>query len=166
MSRRSSVRVPYLPIGLTALAVSLLSSHIDAQSPAPGGFIERATDTDVRPMLTPAQIQSLLPARGLFTFPSPYLTQGVRITNASDCGGADCVWYVGYSYWRNMNNHVGSDAIVGAVRDGERPARIDGGRARCGREYQNVEPRVGDRDRPPAELGMSASSRCRALEQR
>jgi hypothetical protein len=33
----------------------------------------------------------------------------VRLTNASDCaGGQDCLWYVGYSYWRNMNNHVGS----------------------------------------------------------
>ena len=27
----------------------------------------------------------------------------------ADCaGGADCLWYVGYSYWRNINNHVGS----------------------------------------------------------
>jgi len=109
--RHSSVRVACLLIGLTALAVSLLSSHIDAQSQAPGGFVERATDTDVRPMLTPAQIQSLLPERGLFTFPSPYFTQAVRITNASDCAGADCVWYAGYSYWRNMNNHVGSDTM-------------------------------------------------------
>src|SRR2546428_533707 len=111
MPRHSSVRVACLLIGLTALAVSLFSSHIDAQSPAPGGFVERAADTDVRPMLTPAQIQSRLPERGLFTFPSPYLPQAVRITNASDCAGADCVWYVGYSYWRNMNNHVGSDTM-------------------------------------------------------
>jgi hypothetical protein len=58
--------------------------------------------------LTPAEIQSLLPARGAFVFPAPYLTQAVRITNATDCGGTDCVDYVGYSYWRNMNNHVGS----------------------------------------------------------
>ena len=42
-------------------------------------------------------------------FPAPYNTTGVRLTNATDCaGGADCLWYVGYSYWRNMNNHVGS----------------------------------------------------------
>ena len=38
--------------------------------------------------------------------------RGVRLTNATDCvGGQDCVNYVGYSYWRNMNNHVGSDTM-------------------------------------------------------
>jgi hypothetical protein len=36
----------------------------------------------------------------------------VRLTNGSDCGGQDCVSYVGYSYWSNMNNHVGSDTIL------------------------------------------------------
>ena len=36
----------------------------------------------------------------------------MRVTNASDCGNADCVLDVGYSYWRNMNNHVGSDVIL------------------------------------------------------
>ena len=53
-----------------------------------------------------------LPARGPFTFPAPYNTIGVRLTNAGDCGGADCVNYVGYSYWRNTNNHVGSDTML------------------------------------------------------
>ena len=59
-----------------------------------------------------AQIEAFLPpggAKGAFTFPAPYNTSGVRLTNASDCaGGQDCLWYAGYSYWRNMNNHVGS----------------------------------------------------------
>ncbi|MEX0902946.1 MAG: LamG-like jellyroll fold domain-containing protein [Pseudohongiellaceae bacterium] len=54
----------------------------------------------------------MLPSRGKFTFPSPYNTEGVRITNGSDCGGSDCVNYVGYSYWRNMNNHVGQDTML------------------------------------------------------
>jgi len=58
------------------------------------------------------QIQAFLPAggaKGRFTYPAPYNTKGVRLTNASDCqGGSDCLWYVGYSYWRNTNYHVGS----------------------------------------------------------
>jgi len=53
----------------------------------PGGFIEKANSTNVRAKLTAPQIQAMLPSRGLFTFPAPYLTQGVRITNAGDCGG-------------------------------------------------------------------------------
>ena len=53
-----------------------------------------------------------LPQRGPFTFPAPYNTVGARLTNAADCGGNDCVNYVGYSYWRNSNNHVGSDTML------------------------------------------------------
>ena len=78
----------------------------------PGGFVELATSADVRPLLTQTEIQQLLPDRGPFRFPPPYLTQGVRLTNASDCDDEDCVYDVGYSYWRNMNNHVGSDSIL------------------------------------------------------
>src|SRR5262245_37249390 len=55
---------------------------------------------------------SALPQRGTFTFPAPYLTQGSRLTNATDCGGQDCVLPVGYSYWRNTNNHVGSNTML------------------------------------------------------
>jgi hypothetical protein len=77
-----------------------------------GGFIEKAASTAVRPLLTAPQIQAFLPARGLFTFPAPYQTTGIRITNASDCGGSgDCVESVGYSYWRVINNHVGSNMM-------------------------------------------------------
>jgi hypothetical protein len=57
-------------------------------------------------------MQTFLPARGPFTFPSPYSTRGVRLTNSSDCNGADCVLPVGYSYWSNINNHVGSDTML------------------------------------------------------
>jgi hypothetical protein len=67
-----------------------------------GGFVEKAGSPTYRARFTPAQIASFLPpngARGPFTFPAPYYTQGVRLTNASDCaGGQDCLWYVGYSY--------------------------------------------------------------------
>ena len=96
---------------LAVAAVSLLSGSIAAQPPATGGFVEPATSTSVRPLLTASQIQSLLPQRGAFVFPAPYLTQAVRITNATDCGGNDCVNYVGYSYWRNTNNHAGSASM-------------------------------------------------------
>jgi hypothetical protein len=78
----------------------------------PGGFLEKATSGEVRPLLSASQIQSFVPARGAFTFPAPWHTEAVRITNGGDCGGTDCVLPVGYSYWRNMNNHVGSDTIL------------------------------------------------------
>jgi hypothetical protein len=78
----------------------------------PGGFLESATTGLARPLLTQSVIQALLPARGPFNFPAPYGTRGVRLTNATDCGGGDCVFPVGYSYWRNTNNHVGSDEML------------------------------------------------------
>jgi hypothetical protein len=74
--------------------------------------VESATTTIARGRLTISEIQSFLPARGKFTFPAPYLTEGIRLTNESDCAGSDCVNYVGYSYWRNTNNHVGSDTML------------------------------------------------------
>src|SRR5262249_9008012 len=76
------------------------------------GFVDSATSGGTRPRMSSATIQSFLPSRGPFRFPSPYDTQGVRLTNSSDCGGADCVLSVGYSYWRNINNHVGSDTML------------------------------------------------------
>src|SRR5262245_53064920 len=100
---------PWLPSSLSILLV-MTSAAIPARaqvSPAPGGFVEPATSTETRTRVVPP-----LPARGPFTFPAPYNSTGVRLTNASDCGGADCVRYVGYSYWRNINNHVGSNAML------------------------------------------------------
>ena len=79
---------------------------------APGGFVEKANSTNVRALLTTAQIQALVPSRGPFVFPAPYLTQAARLTNATDCGGSDCVDYVGYSYWRNINNHAASNTML------------------------------------------------------
>ena len=97
------------PLSLFAL-VSLLFLGA-ARADFPGGFLEQPLTAQVRPKLSASQIQGFLPARGKFTFPAPYNTQGVRLTNATDCSGADCLWYVGYSYWRNINNHVGSDTM-------------------------------------------------------
>src|SRR5262245_20535006 len=90
----------------TLLPVAL-PSPVRADSPTPGGFVESTTSPEQRARVVPT-----LPARGPFTFPAPYNTTGVRVTNASDCGGRDCVRYVGYSYWRNTNNHVGSDTML------------------------------------------------------
>ena len=98
-------------VGVAFVAFTLLVAT-SAFAQFPGGFVELATSVDVRPPLTQVQIDALLPSRGLFTFPAPYLTQGVRLTNASDCDGGDCVNSVGSSYWRNTNNHVGSETML------------------------------------------------------
>jgi hypothetical protein len=76
------------------------------------GFTDSATSAGLRPLMSRAEMQTFLPARGPFRFPSPYSTQGIRITTASDCGNADCVQPVGYSYWSNINNHSGSDTML------------------------------------------------------
>jgi len=81
-------------------------------SRATGGFMASATDNGLRAPLSTGEIKAFLPSRGTFTFPSPYNTTGVRLTNDSDCGGQDCLHYVGYSYWSNINNHVGSDTML------------------------------------------------------
>ena len=80
----------------------------------PGGFIEPTTSTEVRARLSAAELQALLPAAGgKFTFPPPYNSEAIRLTDANNCaGGRDCVRYVGYSYWRNINNHVGQDSML------------------------------------------------------
>lgn len=87
-----------------------LAAEVGAQ--APGGFVEPADSTTTRTPPTAQEIQGFLPARGPFTFPAPYGTQGIRITNPGDCGGGDCVKHVGYSYWSNINNHEGSDTML------------------------------------------------------
>lgn len=90
----------------------------------PGGFLEQSGGAQSRQMLSRSQIQNLLPERGRFTFPPPYNTEAFRLTNPSDCGGSDCVHYVGYSYWRNTNNHVGRNKmyiLVGLRRNSGGP---------------------------------------------
>lgn len=82
-----------------------------ARADFPGGFVEQPDTAVARPPLNLSQIQSFLPSLGKFTFPAPYKTEGVRLTNASDCGGKDCVQSVGYSYWANANNSTGSNIM-------------------------------------------------------
>src|SRR5690348_9197119 len=96
---------------LVAMALMSLAAVRMAAASAPGGFLENDDTSTLRAMLTPSQIAAFMPAgRGSFTFPAPYNTQGVRITQPSDCGGQDCVDMI-YSYWRNMSNSAGSNTM-------------------------------------------------------
>lgn len=97
-----------------AVAFSLSQATASYAQPALGGFLENSENSSVRNAMSASTIRSFLPERGVFQFPAPYNTQAVRLTNASDCGarGGDCVNYAGYSYWRNMNNHVGMESML------------------------------------------------------
>jgi len=113
-----SARTPQLPLLLDASLLTIGGTINDAvigaapPPPSTGGLIEKAGSPALRARFTVPQIQAFLPpgdATGKFTFPAPYNTDAVRLTSAQDCAdGNDCLWYVGYSYWRNINNHVGS----------------------------------------------------------
>src|SRR5258705_10357032 len=87
-----------------------------AQAKAAGGFIDSSTGAGLRPNLSAGEIAAFMPPRGTFTFPSPYSTTGVRLTNGADCGGQDCVLSVGYSYWRNLHNNLGRAPVLGFHR--------------------------------------------------
>lgn len=71
--------------------------------PTLGGFVLPAADASARPRLSREEIAAFLPRRGGFTFPPPYHTVGVRLTNEED--GA--IEPMGYSYWRRINAHAG-----------------------------------------------------------
>jgi hypothetical protein len=93
-------------------ALFLVLSVLPALAQAPGGWIEPQGSAP-RARWSTTMIQSFVPpVRGSFMFPAPYLTQAARITDAGDCGGKDCVWSVGYAYWRNTNAHEGSDEML------------------------------------------------------
>ena len=99
---------------LVAVAAALNSQGgvLYAQAAAAGGIVDVATSVGLRPAFIAAQIRNFLPSRERFTFPAPYSTEGVRLTNESDCAAGDCVLPVGYSYWSNINNHSGSDTML------------------------------------------------------
>lgn len=105
-------------MGCLLLVLSIAFGWITATaSPqVTGGFLEKAGSPALRARFTRQQILSFLPpneAKGPFAFPPPYNTAGVRLTNPSDCAnGQDCLWYVGYSYWRNINNHINSTTML------------------------------------------------------
>ena len=114
-----------LDVTLAGMGASISNAVIAVSEPpdGEGGFLEKAGSHTYRSRFTQAEIQSFLPAggaKGRFTFPAPYGTEAVRLTNASDCaGGQDCFWYLGYSYWRNINNHVGN-ALMYIMVSGDR----------------------------------------------
>jgi hypothetical protein len=95
----------------SAVIVAMLSA-LGVTSALAQGFTESATGNAARAKLSAGEIQTFLPQRGAFTFPAPYQTGGVRLTNSGDCHGQDCVIPVGYSYWSNINNHAGSDTML------------------------------------------------------
>jgi hypothetical protein len=112
---RFSPRSRYVVLGsvlAAACIVGPLTEGIHTQVTS-GGFTDSATSSGLRSRLSAAEMRAFLPDRGRFTFPAPYSTQGVRLTNASDCGGGgDCVEPVGYSYWSNINSHAGSNTLL------------------------------------------------------
>jgi hypothetical protein len=111
--RRGTFARIVLTLSLAGWIAGAAQPPLTAQDDAPGGFVESSASRVARPLLSASQIAAFLPSRGPFTFPAPYLTRGVRLTNASDCGGSgDCINSVGYSYWRNINNHAGSDTML------------------------------------------------------
>jgi hypothetical protein len=93
-------------MAVAALAVVL---HTFTAPAFAQGLVESATGNAMRPKFSGRDVPS---SRGRFTFPSPYNTEAVRLTEASDCNGGDCVRPVGYAYWSNINNHVGSDEML------------------------------------------------------
>lgn len=119
-----SLKTPQYPLVLDTALGSLgttvrqarLATTEPPSLPSSGGFVERAGSPTLRARFTRSQIETFLPpggSKGAFIFPPPYRTQGIRLTDASDCAfGQDCVAYVGYSYWRNVNNHVGCPIML------------------------------------------------------
>ena len=120
--RESQTAAPQYPllldVCLGSLGATVQNARIGvADPPSPlGGFLEKAGSPALRARFTRSQIEAFLPAndaRGAFTFPPPYNSKAIRLTNETDCaGGQDCLWYVGYSYWRNINNHAGSNEML------------------------------------------------------
>ena len=102
-----------LDVSLGTLGATVRNARLGVLPPPPagGGLLEKSGSPARRARFTREQMAAFLPAGGAsgpFTFPAPYGTRAVRLTSARDCGGTDCLWPVGYSYWRNTNNHVGS----------------------------------------------------------
>lgn len=132
---RESQLTPQYPllfdVSLLSLGATVLDARLGVSEPPPsgGGFLETAGSPALRERFSASQLAAFLPpggAKGPFMFPAPYNTEGVRLTNVSDCAdGQDCLWYVGYSNWRNINNHVASADMLIAI--GTDPSRGGGG---------------------------------------
>ena len=106
-----------LDASLVTLGATIANARIGVPDPPPpyGGFLEKAGSPTFARDSRASRFRRSFPrtARpGAFKFPAPYGTTAVRLTNANDCGGTDCLAYVGYSYWRNTNNHVGRPEML------------------------------------------------------
>src|SRR3989442_9178341 len=99
------LRIPLAAFACLGLLASGAVPLARAAAQAPGGFIEADDSSASRTPWTQSQIQRFLPPRGPFAFPAPYNTEGIRLTNATDCGGRDCVVPIASSNGRNINNH-------------------------------------------------------------
>lgn len=112
--RRPRTAAAAMSCSALVAAIAVSSPLLTAQGAftATGGFMEPADSPASRALITAAEAAAFLPSRGVFRFPAPYDTTGVRLTNASDCGGQDCVRPVGYSYWSNINNHSGRSTML------------------------------------------------------
>jgi hypothetical protein len=115
LERTTPVTYPLIVDTALANIGSALRGAVIESPTAAGGFVEKAGAQTFRARLAPSEIASFLPAAGAtgrFTFPAPYHTEGVRLTSAADCAaGQDCLWPVGYSYWRNLNHHLAGDTM-------------------------------------------------------
>jgi hypothetical protein len=109
------VRCTRSPRRLAAVAVVVAALFVPVEASAqqaPGGFVESANANNIRPRLVGSDVPELPAGRGPFTFPGPYSTRAARITTADDCEDSDCVYSVGYSYWRVTNFHENSNVIL------------------------------------------------------
>src|SRR5687768_14376132 len=100
-----------LSLALLPCLAPLAVDAVEAQT-FPGGFLENPVTAVARRLPNAQDIASVVPRIGKFTFPSPYNTEAIRLTNDDNCNGLDCVNYIGYSYWSNMNNHIGQDTML------------------------------------------------------
>src|SRR5690606_27301492 len=105
----TSFRIAKLSAGVAAVALLLNSASALSQD---AGFLDNVSGASQQKTLRAGDVSSFLPAKGAFTFPAPWNSKGVRLTNQEDCAGSDCVNAVGYSYWNNSNYHVGSDTML------------------------------------------------------
>jgi hypothetical protein len=110
MRKVSLLAVPRRLVRRLALLTLATGPLVAAASrPPPSGLVEPTSRAAFRQPWTAVEIQAFLPVRGPFTFPAPYATEAIRLTNADDCGGADCVQSAA------VNAHAGSDQMLAAV---------------------------------------------------
>jgi len=103
-----------MKLGRVLLAcATLFVAHLSLAAYPPGGFWKN--DASMSPEMAPytsTDIAAFMPStRTHFTFPSPYNSEGVRITLPSDCTAAGfsnpCVEHIGANYWQVMSNSTG-----------------------------------------------------------